>query len=60
MHILVYFVNLYMFQTYVEPPSGGKPVCIQQLVLIFLFRISTNSRIHTVPPDDGPRYVRNM
>ena len=52
------------------PSSGGTTICIQ-LVLIILSVvqdnshlkriISTNSCIHTVvPPDDGPRYARNM
>jgi len=121
---LVYFVNLYMFRAYLGPSSGGTTLCIQQLVLIILFRwlfvvlvglenmfraylgqssggttmciqqlvliilfrwlfvvlvglensnptrttnshlkriISTNCCIHmVVPPDDGPRYARNM
>ena len=82
---LVYFVNLYMFRPYLGPSSGGTTVCIQKLVLIFLFKwlslvvvglesnptrtkdshlkriISTICCIHTVvPPDDGPRYGRNM
>jgi len=35
---LVYFVNLYMFQEYLGPSSGGTNVCIQALVLIILFR----------------------
>jgi len=35
---LVYFVNLYMFQAYLGPSSGGTTVCIQQLVFIILFR----------------------
>jgi len=35
---LVYFVNLYMFRTYLGPSSGGTIICIQQLVLIILFR----------------------
>jgi hypothetical protein len=35
---LVYFVNLYMFRAYLGPSSGGITVCIQQLVLIILFR----------------------
>jgi len=35
---LVYFVNLYMFRAYLRPSSGGTNICIQQLVLIFLFR----------------------
>jgi len=35
---LVYFVNLYMFRAYLGPSSGGTTVCIQQLVLIILFR----------------------
>jgi hypothetical protein len=30
---LVYFVNLYMFWTYLGPSSGGTTVCTQQLVL---------------------------
>jgi len=65
---LVYFVNLYMFRTYLGPSSGGKVVCIQQLVSIVLLvdslfscrttdshpkRItSTNCCIHTVVPPD--------
>jgi len=35
---LVYFVNLYMFWAYLGPSSGGTTVCMQQLVLIVLFR----------------------
>jgi len=35
---LVYFVNLYMFRAYLGTSSGGTTVCIQQLVLITLFR----------------------
>jgi len=35
---LVYFVNLYMFRAYLGPSSGGTTVCIQQLVLIILFK----------------------
>jgi hypothetical protein len=35
---LVYFVNLYVFQAYLGPSSGGTIVCIQQLLLIILFR----------------------
>jgi len=36
--LLVYFVNLYMFRAYLGPSSGGTTICIQQLVLIILFR----------------------
>jgi len=36
---LVYFVNLYMFRAYPGPSSEGTTVCIQQLVLIILFRL---------------------
>jgi len=61
---LAYLVNLHMFRAYLGASSGGTTVCIQQLVLIILFRwlsvvlddriISTNCCIHTVvPPDDG-------
>jgi len=54
-----------MFRAYLSPSSGGTTVCIQQLVLIILFRWLMSwldwSNIHTfVPPDDGPRYARNM
>ena len=35
---LVYFVNRYMFRAYLGSSSGGTIVCIQQLVLIILFR----------------------
>ena len=60
-----------MFRAYLDPSSGGTTVFIQQLVIIVnptrtadshLKRIiSTNYCIHTVvPPDDGPKYVRNM
>ena len=35
---LVYFFNIYMFQAYLGPSSGGTTICIQQLVLIILFR----------------------
>jgi len=34
----VYSVNLYVFRIYQGPLSGGTTVCIQQLVLIILFR----------------------
>jgi len=37
---LVYYVNLYMFRAYLGQLSGGTTVCIQQLVLIILFRIT--------------------
>jgi len=36
---LVYFLNLYMFRPYLGPSSGGTTICIQQLVLIILFRL---------------------
>jgi len=36
--LLAYFVNLYIFRTYLGPSSGGTTVYIQQLVLIILFR----------------------
>jgi len=35
---LVYFINLYVFRAYLGPSSGGTTVCIEQLVLIILFR----------------------
>jgi hypothetical protein len=35
---LVYFVDLYMFRAYLGPSSGGTTVCVQQFVLIILFR----------------------
>jgi len=35
---LVYFINLYMIWAYLSPSSGGTTVCIQQLVLIIVFR----------------------
>ena len=35
---LVYSINLYMFRAYLGPSSGGTTVCIQQLVIIILFR----------------------
>jgi len=35
---LVYFVNLYVFQAYLGPSSGGTNVCIDHLVRIILFR----------------------
>jgi len=35
---LGYFVNLYMFRAYLGPSSGGTTVCMQQLLLIILFR----------------------
>jgi hypothetical protein len=70
---LVHFVNFYMFRAYLGPSSGSRIVCIQQLVIIILFRlmsvvlvglkriISINCCIHMVlPPDNGPRYARNM
>jgi len=70
----VYFVNLNMFWVYLGPSSGGTAVCILSVVLVGLESnpprttdsyvkriISTNCCIHTVvPPDDGPRYARNV
>jgi hypothetical protein len=35
----VYFVSLYMFGAYLGPSSGGTTICIQQFVLIILFRL---------------------
>jgi len=35
---LVYFVNLCLFRAYLRPSSRGTTVCIQQLVIIILFR----------------------
>jgi len=35
---VVCFVSLYMFWAYVGPSPGSTTVCIQQLVLIVLFR----------------------
>ena len=64
-NLFLYFVNLYMFRAYLCPSSGGTTVCIQQLVLIILFRrlsvFLVGLELHTVvPPDDRPRYARNM
>jgi len=36
--LLAYFVTLYTFRAYLGSSSGGTTVCIQQLVLIILFR----------------------
>ena len=36
--ILIILRQLYMFRAYLGPSSGGTTVCIQKLVLIFLFR----------------------
>jgi hypothetical protein len=55
---LVYFVNLYMFRAYLGPSSGDTTVCVQQLVLILLDDCCPTRTV--VPPDDGPRYARNM
>ena len=72
---LVYFVNLYMFRAYLVPSSGGTAVCVQQLVLVLFRWLSVvldgrqsskkNNKyecciLTVVPPDDGPRYARNM
>jgi hypothetical protein len=35
---LVYFINFYMFRAYLGPSSGVITICIQQLVLIIVFR----------------------
>jgi hypothetical protein len=65
--ILSIFRQPLQFQAYLGPSSGGTIECIQQLVPTrttdsHLKRIiSTKCCIHTVvPPDDGPRYARNM
>jgi hypothetical protein len=34
----IYFINLYKFLAYLGPPLRGTTVCVQQLVLIMLFR----------------------
>jgi hypothetical protein len=57
---LVYFVNLYMFRAYLGPSSEGTTVCIQQLVLTVLVSWLDICAHTVVPPDDGPRYARNM
>jgi hypothetical protein len=64
---LVYFVGLYTFRVYQGPSSEGTTVCIQQLVLIILFRQLSVvlvglelSILMVLPPDDGPRYAQNM
>ena len=59
-----------MFRVYVGPSSGGATVCIQQISVVLVSNqenshrkgiVGTNFCIHTVvPPDDGPRYARNM
>ena len=59
-----------MFRAYLGPSSGGITVCIQQVSVVLVSnrenshlqrKISTNCCMHTVvPPDDGPRYARNM
>jgi hypothetical protein len=55
---LVHFVNLYMLPAYLGPSSGGTTRTTDSLLKRI---ISTNCCIHTVvPPDDGPRYARNM
>ena len=60
----VYFVNLYMFRASLDPSSGGTTYVYNNWYLLFFLVdciISTNCCIHTViPPDDGPRYARNM
>jgi hypothetical protein len=53
---LVYFINC-MFQAYLGPSSGGTTICIQQLVLIVLFRWLSVALVGLepmdVPLDDG-------
>jgi hypothetical protein len=75
--IRLYFANLYMFQAYLGPSSGGTTIHIERYrrLSVVLFGsnptrttgshlkriISTNFCTRTVvPPDDGPRYARNM
>jgi len=50
---LVYFVNLYMFRAYLGPSSGGTTVCIQQLVLIIIFRWVSVVRVGFQPNTDN-------
>ena len=47
---LVYFVKLYMFRAYPGPISGGTTVCVQQLVLINLFRWLSVVLVGSNPP----------
>ena len=52
---LAYIVNLYMFRAYLSTSSGGTTIFTQLVI------ISTKCCTHmVVPPDDGPRYARNM
>ena len=66
---LVYFVNLYMFWALSRPiiRKYNRIVYNNGYLLFFLDdccplgRIISTNCIHTVvPPDDGPRYARNM
>ena len=65
MHKLFFvnFVNLYMFREYLVTSSGGRWLSVVRWTTdSHLIRIiNTKCCIHTVvPPDDGPRYARNM
>jgi len=54
---LVYFFNLYMFRAYLGPSSGGITVCIQQLVLIILFRWLSVVLVGMEQPNQDNRHV---
>jgi hypothetical protein len=60
---LEYLVNLYMFRAYLVPLSWLDWIQSNQDNREHHLKriISTNCCLYTVvPPDDGPRYARNM
>ena len=65
---LVYFVNLYMFRAYLGHHQEVQPYVYNKWYLLFFLDDCRPGwipiqpgRIHTiVPPDDGPRFARNM
>jgi hypothetical protein len=53
---LVYFVDLYMFQAYLGPSSGGTTVCIQQFVLVIFLDDCLLSKDNTQTSKKNNKY----
>jgi len=55
-----------MFRAYLGPSSGGKSYVYNSWYLLFYSttaqatKLTTVSFVAFVPPDDGPKYARNM
>ena len=57
---LVYFVNFYMFRAYLGPSSGGTTLCMQQLVLIILFRLLSIVRVRLFQSNPDNSHLKRI